>query len=154
MPTTVRPHQPDRTMMMPPDPRDRLPEGDLAHQISDPVYSLDLGAFHAPYEGDGRRNRPYDLRMIVKVLLYGYAIVAQAPRPTRAGIGIDRVGVLPHLQASHKDRANQIRVGCIAVNLPASCLLACHAFPRRSCANTLRLRVCAQYLSGFEGRVR
>ena len=34
---------------------------------------LDLRAFYAPYEGDGRRNAPYEPRMMVKVLLYGYA---------------------------------------------------------------------------------
>ena len=47
--------------------------GHLAHHVSDPVDALDLGAFYAPYEGDGRRNRPYDPRMMVKVLLYGNA---------------------------------------------------------------------------------
>ena len=34
---------------------------------------MDLTAFYAPYEGDGRRNAPYSPRMMVKVLLYGYA---------------------------------------------------------------------------------
>ena len=34
---------------------------------------LDLTAFYAPYERDGRRNAPQDPRMMVKVLLYGYA---------------------------------------------------------------------------------
>ena len=43
---------------MPPDVRDWLPEGHLAHHISDLVDGLDLTAFYAPYEGDGRRNAP------------------------------------------------------------------------------------------------
>ena len=34
---------------------------------------MDLSAFYAPYEGDGRRNSPYDPRMMVKVLIYAYA---------------------------------------------------------------------------------
>ena len=34
---------------------------------------LDLTAFYALYEGDGRRNAPYEPRMMVKVLLYAYA---------------------------------------------------------------------------------
>ena len=50
-----------------------LPEGHLAHHVSDLVDGLDLTAFYAPYEGDGRRNEPYEPRMMVKVLLYAYA---------------------------------------------------------------------------------
>ena len=50
-----------------------LPEGHLAHHVSDLVDELDLKAFYTPYEGDGRRNAPYEPRMMVKVLLYGYA---------------------------------------------------------------------------------
>ena len=40
-----------------------------------PIWStaLDLAAFYAPYEGDGRRNSPYEPAMMVKILLYGYA---------------------------------------------------------------------------------
>ncbi len=53
--------------------REWLPAGDLAYFISDVVDTLDLSAFHAPYEGDGRRNRPCHPAMM-KVLLYGYAI--------------------------------------------------------------------------------
>ena len=41
--------------------------------LSDLVDGLDLKAFYAPYEGDGRRNAPYEPRMMLKVLLYGYA---------------------------------------------------------------------------------
>ena len=45
----------------------------MAYFISDTVDNLDLSSFYEPYEGDGRRNRPFDPRMMVKVLLYGYA---------------------------------------------------------------------------------
>ena len=41
---------------------------------------LDLTAFHTPYEGDGRRNAPYEPRTMVKVLLYGYATGVFPPR--------------------------------------------------------------------------
>ena len=37
------------------------------------VDALDLTAFYAPYEGDGRRNAPYEPSMMVKVLIYAYA---------------------------------------------------------------------------------
>ena len=73
MSTTFRRYAPEQSLLMPPDVRDWLPEGHLAHHISDLVDGLDLTAFYAPYEGDGRRNAPYDPRMLVKVLLYAYA---------------------------------------------------------------------------------
>ena len=38
-----------------------------------PSEALDLGAFYQPYEADGRRNAPYEPRMMVKVLIYAYA---------------------------------------------------------------------------------
>ncbi|MBI3264436.1 MAG: transposase, partial [Acidobacteria bacterium] len=41
--------------------------------IADTVAALDLKAFYAPYEGDGRRNQPFDPQMMVTVLLYAYA---------------------------------------------------------------------------------
>jgi transposase len=45
----------------------------LAFFIADTVAALDLQAFYAPYEGDGRRNQPFDPQMMVTVLLYAYA---------------------------------------------------------------------------------
>jgi len=45
----------------------------LAFFIADTVAALDLEAFYAPYEGDGRRNQPFDPQMMVTVLLYAYA---------------------------------------------------------------------------------
>jgi transposase len=73
MPTTFRPCAPDQSLLFPPSPRDWLPEGHLAFFINDTVAALDLGAFYAPYEGDGRRNQPFDPQMMVTVLLYAYA---------------------------------------------------------------------------------
>ena len=64
---------PDQSLLLPPDVREWLPEGHLAHHVSDLVDGLDLTAFYALYEGDGRRNAPYEPRMMVKVLLYAYA---------------------------------------------------------------------------------
>lgn len=73
MPTTFRPYSPEQALLLPPSPRDWLPEGHLSYFISDTVDNLDLSSFYEPYEGDGRRNRPFDPRMMVKVLLYGYS---------------------------------------------------------------------------------
>ena len=73
MATTFRPYEPDQMLLLAPDVRDWLTEGHFAHHVSDLVDGLDLTAFYAPYEGDGRRNAPYEPRMMVKVLVYGYA---------------------------------------------------------------------------------
>lgn len=73
MTTTFRPCAPDQSLLFPPSPRDWLPEGHLAFFIADTVAALNLEAFYAPYEGDGRRNRPFDPQMMVTVLVYAYA---------------------------------------------------------------------------------
>ena len=73
MSTSFRGYAPDQSLLLPPDVRAWLPEGHLAHHVSDLVDGLDLTAFYAPYEGDGRRNAPYEPRMMVKVLIYAYA---------------------------------------------------------------------------------
>ena len=73
MPTRFRAYQPDQILLMPVRLKDWVPEGHLAHQVSDVVDDLDLSAFYAPFQGDGRRNAPYSPAMLVKVLIYGYA---------------------------------------------------------------------------------
>ena len=73
MSTTFRPCAPDQSLLFPPSPRDWLPDGHLAFFIADTVAAMDLQAFYAPYEGDGRRNQPFDPQMMVTVLLYAYA---------------------------------------------------------------------------------
>ena len=73
MPTTFRAYQPDQPLLLPPDLQEWVRPGHLAHHVSDVVDALDLTAFYAPYEGDGRRNAPYEPSMMVKVLIYAYA---------------------------------------------------------------------------------
>jgi len=58
---------------LPPNLRDWLPEGRLAHHVSDLVDGLDLSVFYARCEGGGRRKPPHEPRMMLKVLIYGYA---------------------------------------------------------------------------------
>ena len=73
MGTRFRPYQPKQLLMLPPDLGEWVPEGHLAHQVSELVDGLELGAFYKPYKEDGRRNSPYEPRMMVKVLIYAYA---------------------------------------------------------------------------------
>ena len=73
MSTSFRPYQPDQLLLLPPNPRDWLPEEHLSHFVSDTIDSLDLRPFYEPYEGDGRRKQPFDPAMMLKVLVYAYA---------------------------------------------------------------------------------
>ena len=71
---TFRPYDPDQVLLMAPVLSEWVPEGDLAHFVSDLVESgaLDLAAIYAGYEEE-RGYPPYDPRLMVKLLVYGYA---------------------------------------------------------------------------------
>jgi len=73
MSTRYRRYAPDQALLLPPSLQEWLPEEHLAYFISDTIDQLDLGAFYEIYQGDGRRNRPYDPAMLLKVLIYAYA---------------------------------------------------------------------------------
>lgn len=89
MPTSFRPYDPDQCFLFPVSPRDWLPEDHLAFFVSDTVDALDLSGFYAPYEGDGRRKQPFDPRMMVKVLIYGYATGTYSSRKLAAKLHED-----------------------------------------------------------------
>jgi transposase len=69
-----RPYDPEQVLLLAPVLSEWLPEGDLAHFVSDLVESgaLDLSAIYASYEEE-RGYPPYDPRLMVKLLVYGYA---------------------------------------------------------------------------------
>jgi len=67
------PYEPGQMLLLPEAIQDWLPEGHLAHFISDTVDTLELSAFHARYAKDGPRNQPFHPAMMIKVLVYGYA---------------------------------------------------------------------------------
>jgi transposase len=71
---TFRAYDPDQVLLMGPVLSEWVPEGDLAHFVSDLVESgtLDLSAIYASYE-DERGFPPYDPRLMVKLFIYGYA---------------------------------------------------------------------------------
>ena len=55
-------------------PRDALPENDLVFFLIDLIPQLDLAAFHAYYAGELRGQPPFDVTMMVTLLVYGYAV--------------------------------------------------------------------------------
>ena len=55
-------------------PREALPEGDLVFFLIDLIPQLDLGPFHAYYARDLRGQPPFDVTMMVTLLVYAYAV--------------------------------------------------------------------------------
>jgi transposase len=74
---TFRAYDPDQVLLISPVLGDWVPEGDLAHFVSDLVEggALDLSAIQPPY----------DPRLMVKLLLYGYATGVMSSRKLEAG---------------------------------------------------------------------
>jgi len=74
----------EQAFLMPPDPRDWLPEGHLAWFVLASVQELDLAAFYASYRVDGWGRAAFEPGMMVSLLLYAYA------RGERSSRGIER----------------------------------------------------------------
>ncbi|MEO6027247.1 MAG: IS1182 family transposase [Candidatus Binatia bacterium] len=70
------PYTPEQTLLLPPSVADWVPAGHLAHFVSDSVDQLDLTAWYARYEQreDGRGQLAYEPRLMVKLLIYAYAV--------------------------------------------------------------------------------
>ena len=65
----------EQPFLMPPDPRDWLPEGHLAWFLLASVEQMDLSAFYDSYRVDGWGRAAFEPSMMVSLLLYAYARV-------------------------------------------------------------------------------
>src|ERR1035437_4102691 len=74
----------EQVFLMPPDPRDWLPEGHLAWFVLASVEEMDLDAFYGSYRVDGWGRAAFEPSMMVSLLLYAYA------RGERSSRGIER----------------------------------------------------------------
>ena len=85
-PKTYRPWTPEQPYLLPPSPREWLPDGHLAFFVLDLVAELDLSAIEDPIRArDPRGEKPFDPRMMVALLLYGYTVgVSSSRRIARA----------------------------------------------------------------------
>lgn len=73
MSKTYRPWDPDQAYLLPPSPRDWLPEDDLVYFVLDTARELDIKAITSKYETDhGRGYPPFHPLMMVTLLLYSY----------------------------------------------------------------------------------
>lgn len=80
MSKTYRSWNPDQDWLLPPSPREWLPEGDLVYFMLDVVKALDLSAITRVYEQEGRGFPPFHPRMMVTLLLYAYCVGVYSSR--------------------------------------------------------------------------
>jgi transposase len=80
MEKTYRPYDPDQLFLLPPALQDWLPADHLVFFLSDVVEQLDLTAITSVYEQEARGYPPYHPQMMVKLLLYSYAIGVPSSR--------------------------------------------------------------------------
>lgn len=75
-----KPFHPDQVMLVPPSLDEWLPEEHLARFIAELVAEhLDLSRFYASY-AKAKGQPPYDPRMMLRVLLYGYCVGVRSSR--------------------------------------------------------------------------
>ena len=72
--------RPDQAWLLPPSPRDWLPEGHLVYFLMDAVRELDLGAITASYERELRGYPPFHPRMMLTLLIFNYATGTRSSR--------------------------------------------------------------------------
>lgn len=99
---TFRAYDPGQVLLMSPVLSEWVPEGDLAHFVADLVEGpLDLSAIYASYESE-RGFPPYDPRLMVKLLIYGYATGVCSSRKLEAATHRD-VAVRMLCSGQHPD---------------------------------------------------
>jgi transposase len=65
-------------------PRDVLPEDDLVFFLLDSMPQMDLSAFHQYYAGELRGQPPFDVTMMVTLLVYAYCMGVRSSRKIAA----------------------------------------------------------------------
>ncbi len=65
---------PDQMLLLPPDMKEWLPEGDLAYFIMEVVEELDLSAIYSRYSSSRAGQPPYNPRMMTSLILYAYCM--------------------------------------------------------------------------------
>jgi hypothetical protein len=69
MPTSFLPYEPKQDFLLPPSLAEWLPENHLVYFVSEIIDRLDLQIFYGRYEGDGRRNQPYEFKQASSFIL-------------------------------------------------------------------------------------
>src|SRR5258707_9904027 len=74
----------DQGSQEPISPRDALPEDALVFFVLDLIPQLDLSPFHQPYARELRGQPPFDVTMMVTLLVYAYAVGVCSSRKVAA----------------------------------------------------------------------
>lgn len=87
------PYDQKQLLLMPPSLDEWVQEGSLARFVSDVVDQMDgreeLSGFYAKYREDGWGRAAYPPRMMVKVILYGYAVGVRSSRKVAQALEFD-----------------------------------------------------------------
>jgi len=84
------PWTPEQSFLCPPSPRAWLPEDPRVYFVLDGVAGLSLRAIdEATQEKDPRGNRPFNPRMTVVPLLYGYCVGVASSRTLESATQVD-----------------------------------------------------------------
>lgn len=101
----------DQAFLLPPDPRDWLPQGHLAWEISKVIDTLDLSAFVASYRADGQGRPAYHPKVLVALVAYCYCKGIRSSRAIEMAC-FDDVGcrvLTGNRQADHATIARFVR---------------------------------------------
>jgi transposase len=98
----------DQVFLMPPDPRDWLPEGHLAWAVRRAAGELDLAPFLSAYRADGQGKRAYHPRMMVALIVYCYCKGIRSSRAVEMAT-FDDVGARVICGGLHPDHATCAR---------------------------------------------
>jgi transposase len=98
----------DQVFLMPPDPRDWLPEGHLAWAVRRAAGEMDLAPFLSAYRADGQGKTAYHPRMMVALILYCYAKGIRSSRAVEMAT-FDDVGARVICGGLHPDHATNAR---------------------------------------------
>ena len=79
----------DQGFLLPPDVRDWLPADHLAWTVADVVEVLDLGPLLARYRPDGHGRAAYEPALMLRVLLYAWAVGVRSSRMIERACGTD-----------------------------------------------------------------
>jgi transposase len=108
---TYRAYSPEQSYLLPPSPREWLPQGHLAYFILGLLGELDLSAIERVVQAkDPRGERPYSPEMMTSMLLYAYATgVYSSRRIARACVEDVAFRVLAAGEQPHFTTINQFR---------------------------------------------
>ena len=98
----------DQVFLLPPDPRDWLPEGHLAWAVRRAAAGLDLAPFLAAYRADGQGKTAYHPRMMVALVMYCYCKGVRSSRAVEMAT-FDDVGARVICAGLHPDHATCAR---------------------------------------------